>query len=151
MIDNRAFLQKESKGHRIASVDYGKKRLGYAVCDEFHISITPKKVFNPDEENFLNKFIEQLKLDKIRILVVGFPFRQDSKQTEIMNDIQDFINTLKEKTEIIIVPFDESFSSIRASKIMVEIGKKKKNRAKKGSLDLVAAGIILQDFLNEIE
>ena len=46
MIDNRAFLQKESKGHRIASVDYGKKRLGYAVCDEFHISITPKKVFN---------------------------------------------------------------------------------------------------------
>ncbi len=151
MLNNSAFLQKESMGHRIASVDYGKKRLGYAVCDEFHISITPKKVFNPSEPNFINEFIERIKLDKIKILVVGFPYRQDSKQTDIMDDIQGFINTLKEKTDIIIVPFDESFSSKRASKLMVEIGKKKKNRAKKGSLDLVAAGIILQDFLNEIE
>ena len=47
MLDNLAFLKKEASGRRIASVDYGKKRLGYAVCDEFHISISPKKVFNP--------------------------------------------------------------------------------------------------------
>ena len=33
-------LKNSLNGKRIGAVDYGKKRLGLAVCDELHISIT---------------------------------------------------------------------------------------------------------------
>lgn len=49
-------LSDELKGKRLASVDFGFKRLGVAVCDEMHISVSPSKVFNYSSQNFGTSF-----------------------------------------------------------------------------------------------
>jgi putative Holliday junction resolvase len=45
------------------------------------------------------------------------------------------------------VTVDESYTSKMASRAMVEMGMKKKDRQKKGMIDEVAATMMLQEFL----
>lgn len=82
-------------------------------------------------------------------MVIGYPFRNDNKETDVTKEIEHFINQLKTKTEIQIFVFDESYSTIRAEKLMLELGKKKKDRRKKENKDLISAAIILRDFILE--
>lgn len=137
------------KNKRVLAFDYGLKRTGVAVCDEFHITVTPKYLLESDEPDFFEKISRIITDERAGAIVVGVPNRLDDKMTEVIEKILLFIENLKKITELNIFEFDESYSTIRASKIMLEIGKKKKDRAKKGNKDLVAAAVILRDFLQE--
>jgi putative holliday junction resolvase len=138
-------------GKRVGGIDYGRKRLGIAVCDELHISITPLKVLNPGTGNFWDEFIAIIKKENISYLVVGVPYRLDNKKTEVISQIEIFIDELIKRTGIEVFKFDESYSTIRATETLIDIGRKKKKRRQKESKDLVAAAIILRDFLKENE
>lgn len=140
-------LREALKGKRLAAVDFGFKRLGVAICDEFHISITPKKVFDFSLQNFWVEFVNYLINERIGAIVVGYPFREDGKENEVANAIDEFINSLKQKLDLPIFKFDESFSTKRAEKLMIELGKKKKDRRKKENKDLISAALILRDFI----
>ncbi len=140
---------QELNGKRIASIDFGFKRLGVAICDELHISITPYRVFDYSSPSFWVDFINFLKNEKISALVVGYPYRKENIETEVIKGINDFILNLEKKIEIPIFRFDESFSTKRAEKIMFELGKKKKDRKRKENKDLISAAVILQDFIRE--
>ena len=82
-------INEEIAGKRIAGIDYGGKRTAISVCDELHISITPKKVFNPQEEGFLNDLLEFLKSENVGAIVVGIPFRHDGQKTDVIEEIED--------------------------------------------------------------
>ncbi|ROL56395.1 Holliday junction resolvase RuvX [Bacteroidetes/Chlorobi group bacterium Naka2016] len=142
-------LSDELKGKRLASVDFGFKRLGVAVCDEMHISVSPSKVFNYSSPKFWDEFLDFIQKERISALVIGYPFRNDNKETDVTKEIEHFINQLKTKLKIPIFPYDESYSTIRAEKLMLELGKKKKDRRKKENKDLISAAIILRDFILE--
>lgn len=139
----------ELKGKRLASVDFGFKRLGVAVCDEMHISITPAKVFDYTSANFWKEFIDFIDKERISAIIVGYPYRQDKSETEVTKEIDNFVSALKQKLELPVYTFDESFSTVRAERLMLELGKKKKQRRKKENKDLISAAIILRDFLIE--
>ncbi len=139
------------KGIRIGAIDYGKKRVGFAVCDELHITVTPKEVFDRTSDNFFDVLQSSIHKEKVGLLIVGVPYRLDNKETELIREIMEFIKELKSKTGIEVLTFDESFSTHRSVNIMLEIGKKKKRRAMKGNKDMIAAAIILRDFLEEFE
>ena len=79
------------------------------------------------------------------------PYRHDNKETDLILEIKDFIEELRKRTGLTVMPYDESFSSHRALETMLQIGTKKKKRRQKGSADKIAAAIILRDFLQEIE
>lgn len=142
--------QKENfKNKRLASIDYGLKRTGIAVCDELHITVSPRIVLDPAENDFwvkLNNFTEN---EKISAFVVGMPVRHDEKKTELIEKIDNFVFDLKEKCGLPVFTYDESFSTKKAVSVLLEIGAKKKRRATKGTNDLIAAAIILKEFLNE--
>ena len=144
-------MKEQLNGKRIGAIDYGRRRTGFSVCDELHISITPKKVFNPQDENFLKDFSNTLLEMNIGALVVGVPFRLDEKKTDVIEEIESFISTIKDLTDIPVFIQDEAYSTVRAMETMIHIGKKKKDRRKKESKDLVASAIILRDFLNEMD
>ncbi len=137
------------KNKRIFAIDYGFKRVGLAVCDELHIAITPLKVLTPDSPSFWNDLISIITTERASLIIVGVPQRLDNQKTDVIIKIEEFINILKEKIALEVITFDESFSTHRAVETMISIGKRKKNRAKKGSKDTIAAAIILRDFLNE--
>jgi putative Holliday junction resolvase len=46
-----------------------------------------------------------------------------------------------------VIPVDERYSSKMASRAMVEMGMKKKDRRDKSNIDVIAATMMLQDYL----
>ena len=137
------------KNKRIASVDFGMKRIGVAVTDELHISITPKIIFEFTSENFWSDFLSMLEFENIQAIVIGNPIRKDNSESYIHKEIEKFIEKLNADNKFLIFRQDESLSSKKAAETMLINGTKKKNRKEKGNTDRIAATIILQDFLNE--
>ncbi|MGA2297317.1 MAG: Holliday junction resolvase RuvX [FCB group bacterium] len=144
-------LKETLKGKRIAGIDYGRKRTGLAVCDEFHITVSPRRFFLMDSVNFWDELLEALKSERVEAIVVGVPYRLDEIVTDLIKEILDFIKELELKSNITVIPYDESYSSHKSLQTMLEIGVKKKQRAKKGNMDKIAAAVILRDFLQELE
>ena len=139
------------RGKRLASLDYGRKRVGFAVCDELHITVTPRKFYDITDENFWKHLLTDIIVERVSAIIVGVPYRHDNIQTEMILEIKQFIEEVKVKTELPVYEQDEAFSSKEAMGTMINIGRKKKKRAQKGSADMVAAAVILRDFLQELE
>jgi putative holliday junction resolvase len=144
-------MKNKFEGIRLAAIDYGKKRIGFAVCDQFHITVSPRKVFDNSLENIMDDIISEIKLENVGAVVIGVPYRLDNNVTDLINEIENFANQIELKAGLPVIRFDESFSTHRSVSAMLEIGKKKKKRAEKGYKDKIAAAIILRDFLEELE
>ena len=142
---------RELKGRRLAGIDYGRRRVGFAVCDEFHITTSPRGIFDITSEKFWDEILDSVEKEGIYAIVVGMPYRHDGEETELMNEIREFITELKEKSALPVYVYDESYSSIRAKSTMIEIGYGKRKRSKKGKKDEIAAALILRDFLEYID
>jgi putative Holliday junction resolvase len=133
---------------RIASIDYGLKRTGYAQSDLLFVTANPITTFiNQSDETI----IERLKNDNIALLVIGYPNLEKYTNQEIVKSIEKFQVKVETELGIEVVRVDESFSSKRAKEIQVANGTKKQQRKVKENLDKVASAVILQDFLNSIE
>ena len=139
------------KGKRIAALDYGTKRIGLAVTDELHITISPRDILLADAPELwenLRKFVER---ERLSALVVGIPIREDGTKTAIVRRIEKFILKLRTEIAIPVIEYDESFSTQTAFQTMIAGGMKRKQRAQKGMKDKIAAAVILRDFMEDFE
>lgn len=144
-------VRDEIKGIKLLAIDFGMRRIGIAVCDEFHIVVRPVNTIINDEnvKPNLRKIVEE---EHVGACVLGLPIRQDDKNDKLIAEIKKFAEMIKaEFSDMKIFFYDEYMTSRKASETMVQIGKKKSKRATKGELDKVAAAIILTDFLAENE
>jgi putative Holliday junction resolvase len=139
------------KNKKIAAIDYGKRRIGFASCDYLHITTTPRFTVDTGKEDKYNRIIKFLVDNDIKHLVIGIPFRDDDANDEFIAEIREFSQTLKSMIEIEIMEYDESFSTIEATASMIESGLRKKKRADKATKDMVAAAVILKNFINMID
>ena len=139
------------KNKRLAGIDFGLKRVGVAVCDEFHITISPKTTLHYQEDNFWELLLELLVSERIGGVILGVPYRDDNRNEKLIAEIEKFEKILNEKTGLQVIKIDEAYSSKRAVETMIETGKKKKDRAKKENIDKIAAALILRDFLTNME
>lgn len=137
------------KYKRIACFDYGLKRIGFAVSDELHITVRPVRVFDATSKTLFDEVMEELKKQRAGLIVIGQPIRYDGQSSEVLVAIENFKEKLSVISGIDTVLFDENFSSKEAMSMMVANGKKKKDRRKKGNLDMTAAAVILNNFINE--
>lgn len=152
MIDNLSkHLSESLKNKRIAAIDYGTRRIGVAVCDPLHITVTPKQTIDSQHENKVETLVQFINKEKIEALVIGIPFREDSKNDKFIVEIRDFANKIQELTNLNVYEYDEAFSSVSAMQTMLEVGHKKKKRSVKANKDMIAAAIILRSFLESIE
>jgi putative Holliday junction resolvase len=134
---------------RIMAIDYGLKRTGIAVTDPLKIiasaltSIESARVFT-----FLEEY---LKKETVELILIGDPRNLDGSPTDLTADVFRIIGIMKKKfPSIPIKTMDERYSSVMASRAMVEMGMKKSRRRKKGQVDQVAATMMLQEFLSGI-
>lgn len=144
-------LKEELYNKKIAAIDYGKRRIGLAVCDFMHITITPKMTIDTSVVDKYEAILKFIKDESVDVLVVGIPVREDDKNMDFINEIREFIDKLKELTGLEVYEQDESFSSIEALNTMINIGYGKKKRRQKENKDKIAAAIILQHFLESTE
>jgi putative Holliday junction resolvase len=131
---------------RILAIDYGLKRTGIAVTDDFQI-IASGLTTIPSENALL--FIENyFKTENVSKVVIGEPKQMNGQPSESANIIEDFVTAFKSKfPEKQVIRMDERFTSKMAFKTMIDSGLSKKKRQNKALIDEIAATIMLQDFL----
>jgi putative holliday junction resolvase len=65
-------------------------------------------------------------------------------------EVHKFIDRLKEKLSVDVVPWDERFTSRMARQTLLQMGTtKKQRRTDKGKVDAMASALILQSFLDQ--
>ena len=87
--------------------------------------------------------------EPVELILIGEPLNLDASPTHATPLVKKAILELAEKFPTIpIQTVDERFSSKTAVRAMIEMGMKKKDRQVKQNVDLIAATILLQEYLN---
>jgi putative holliday junction resolvase len=135
---------------RILSIDYGLKRTGLAVTDPLQIIATGLTTI---ESSRLISFLkEYFKKESVELILIGEPKNLDDSDTHATSLVKQVIIQLQKKFPAIPVKMvDERYTSKMASRAMIDMGMKKKQRRNKALVDEIAATIILQEYLVSIE
>jgi putative holliday junction resolvase len=135
---------------RILSIDYGGKRTGLAVTDPLQIIATGLTAIESKELiPFLKKYIAE---EQVELIIIGLPKNWDESDTHGTPLVEAAIKKIqKEFPAIPLKTVDERYTSKMAKDAMLEMGMKKKDRRVKGNTDVIAATIILQEYLQSIE
>jgi putative Holliday junction resolvase len=133
---------------RILAVDYGTKRVGLAVTDPLQIIAGPLHALHA--KDVLTYLAEYTAANETEAFVVGMPSRLDSTDTNNTRHVRIFIRTLQKKfPNIPVFTTDERFTTVIASRAMLDGGLGKKARANKATIDKVSAVVILQSFMEQ--
>ena len=132
---------------RIMAIDYGGKRTGIAVTDPLQIIATGlTTIASAELIPFLKKYIKE---EQVELILVGLPKNWDESDTHGTPLAKKAIaSIIKEFPLIPVKDVDERFTSKMAKDAMLEMGMKKKDRRDKKNVDLIAATILLQEYLN---
>ena len=125
-------------------IDYGTKNIGLAVSDEDEIIAGRyTNLLNHSDNRASQELVELIEMQNIGKVLLGFPFSYNHDETR-ENDVQKRIRRLKTYLEkhakVVVVLWDESFSSSIVEKDM-------RGKARKAS-DSEAARLILQEYLD---
>ncbi|MDP4266225.1 MAG: Holliday junction resolvase RuvX [Bacteroidota bacterium] len=134
---------------RILAIDYGRKRSGIAITDSCRIIANPLEcVRTHDIMDFLQVYIDKENVD---CFVVGEARQMNNEASESSEYIEPFVKNLRRVfPDIPIERIDERFTSKIATRTILDMGTKKKQRQDKGLVDLVSATLILQSYLEKI-
>ncbi|MBR4667939.1 MAG: Holliday junction resolvase RuvX [Butyrivibrio sp.] len=135
---------------RIMGLDYGSKTVGVAISDELLLTAQGKEIIRRKEENKLRRTlarIEELIVEYgVTRIVLGLPLNMDQTPSERSMLCLEFKDMLERRTGIPVVMWDERLTTVEADEIMNEAGIKGRDR--KEYVDMIAAQIILQDYLD---
>lgn len=132
---------------RILAIDYGQKRTGIAVTDDFQI-IASGLTTIPSETAlvFLKDYFGKEKVEKV---LIGQPKQMNYEDSESAPIIEAFVAKFtKMFPDMKVERVDERFTSKMAFQTMIDSGLKKKQRQNKALIDEISATIMLQDYLS---
>jgi len=131
---------------RILAIDYGLKRTGLAVTDPLKIIATGlTTIASKQLISFLKNYFSK---EDVELIIIGEPKNLDDSDTHATQLVRNTIKDLQKNfPSIPVKTVDERFTSKMASRAMIEMGLKKKQRQNKALVDEIAATIMLQDFL----
>jgi putative holliday junction resolvase len=132
---------------RILSIDYGGKRTGLAVTDPLKIIATGLETIESKELiTWLKKY---LAAEEVELIIIGLPKNWDESDTHGTPLVEAVIKKIrKEFPAMPLKTVDERYTSKMAKDAMLEMGMKKKDRRDKRNVDVIAATIMLQEYLN---
>ena len=131
---------------RIIAIDFGKKRTGIAVTDEFQIIASGLTTVNTvDLIAYLKGYTQK---ENVELFIVGKPKQMNNSDSDSEALIIPFLKELEKIIPAIpIKRVDERFTSKMAFQTMIDSGLKKKQRQNKALVDEISATIILQSYL----
>lgn len=132
---------------RILAIDYGLKRTGIAVSDEFQI-IASGLTTIPSETvlDFLRNYFSNERVEKV---LIGEPKQMNNEPSESAPIINAFVEKFRAAfPDMPVERVDERFTSKMAFKTMIDSGLKKKQRQNKALIDEISATIMLRDYLS---
>src|SRR5574344_1171124 len=110
---------------RIIAIDYGQKKVGFAVTDELRICANALDTIHVSKAfEFLKHYIETENVDTI---VIGEPRKMDYTPSDSSRFIEPFVNRVRKNfPNLNIVRMDERYTSKMAFQTMIDAGLKKK-------------------------
>ena len=148
---------------RIVGIDYGRARIGIAWSDESERIALPKATVELRKGDSVagrvaTALVALLQDDRgqledpigvqegITRLVVGLPLRLDGTEGEAARQVRAFAKTLKKKTKLEVVFWDERLTTVSAERSLAMMDVRGRDR--RAVVDRTAAAILLQSYLD---
>mgnify|MGYP003242932295 FL=1 len=135
---------------RILGLDFGSKTVGVAVSDGLLLTAQGVETIERKDENKLRKTcarIEELIAEyEITEIVLGLPKNMNNTEGERVEKTKAFGEMLERRTGLPVHYWDERLTTVAAEQILMDSGVRRENR--KAVIDKVAAGLILQGYLD---
>ncbi|MFT5337132.1 MAG: putative Holliday junction resolvase [Luteibaculaceae bacterium] len=131
---------------KVIALDVGSKRTGIAITDELQIIASPLDTIAAHELlPFLSDLVAKSTID---CFVFGDPRQMDGSKSESWPVVEDVMARCKRRfPSIPHILQDERLTSKMALDAQITGGMKKNKRRDKGKLDVIAACLILQSYL----
>lgn len=135
---------------RIMGLDFGSKTVGVSVCDPLGLTAQALETVTRKEENKLRQTCQRIEAlireYEITTIILGYPKNMDDSIGERAKKTVEFKEMLERRTNLPVILWDERLTTMEADEILRESGVPKGERKK--VIDQVAAGIILQSYLD---
>ena len=135
---------------RIIGLDYGTKTVGGAVADMLGITAQRLEIIRRPKENHMRQTFRRMEEIaeeyQIESVVLGYPLNMDDTVGDRAEKTLAFRQELEKRLNVPVFLVDERLTTVEADEIMEECGIPRKDFKK--YVDMIAAEIILQDYLN---
>lgn len=132
---------------RVAGIDYGRRRIGVAVCDAARIIASPLCVRETTGDQAADAaFFRTLAAAEDLVgLVVGLPLHADGQASAMSAEVERFAAWLGRVTGLPVAFEDERFTSHEAAGKLAGVGLTRAGKKKRS--DAVAAQVVLASWM----
>lgn len=132
---------------RVLGLDFGTRRVGAALSDPRLLIATPLEVYERQDPardaRHYQHLIEENEVDRI---VIGLPLHTGGREGTSAALARTWGTWLSTATSLPVVYFDERYTTSEAEDSLIAVGFKRSKR--KGLRDMLAAQILLQNYLD---
>ena len=133
---------------KFIGLDVGDVRIGVAKCDPMGILATALEVIDRNKTEPISRIKEILDDENTKKVVVGLPKSLDGTKKRQVEKVEEFVEDLKKEISGIQIIFvDERYTTTEAEHYLKNYSKKNGKERRK-VVDMVAATIILQNYLD---
>lgn len=132
---------------RIMGLDMGTRRIGVALSDPLRVIASPYRTVERRGEAWRAELQQIIQQEEVGEVVVGLPRHMDGREGEGAADARSAAGWLSEQG-LKVHLWDERLTTVSAQRALREMGIKAKNQ--KGTIDQVAAQMILSGFLDSL-
>ncbi len=131
---------------RILAIDYGEKRLGLAISDPTGtIALGLPTLARIAKTSHFQKLTELVEREQVEEVVVGFPRNMNGTIGDMARAAKTFADSLRSHLRVPVSLWDERLTTKSAERSLVDAGVTFRKR--KSRIDMVAAQILLQSYL----
>jgi putative holliday junction resolvase len=133
----------------LLGIDYGSKNFGLAITDSKGIVASPLeniKTKDGNVEKVLMRIQKIINEYQIKTIVLGLPQEFNSVHQKTTKKIMNFKDKLEKLTNMDVLLYDESYSTVNSYSALRELGQKQKKTKKR--IDSVASAYFLQELIN---
>jgi putative holliday junction resolvase len=128
----------------IASLDFGKRRIGLALAYGDHGAVIPLEVIERKSlARDLDRVAARLAELEVSQVIVGLPLNMDGTEGPQTEVAIRFADQLRDTSGLVVELFDERLTSFEARERLRESG----GRRPRDGIDAIAAAVILESWL----
>jgi putative Holliday junction resolvase len=132
---------------RVLGIDFGTRRIGAAVSDPRRKIATPLEVYDrKDQAQDARHYRRVVEENDVDLIVVGLPLHTSGQEGTSAKQARAWGVWLARETGQPVTYHDERYSTVDAEAKLIAAGIKRQGRKEKR--DMLAAQILLQDFLD---
>lgn len=135
---------------RIASLDFGLKRIGWAISDESRIIASAQGVILAERTSELTiaRVLARFKDYELEMILIGLPLHLSGRQSFLADEVNHFASLLEKQAPCPVKTFDERFSTAQAERVLRDGNMSRKKRAR--VIDGLSAVVMLQNYLDSL-